>query len=65
MCETRQNMELFRKERDFPVPSYSANLLGPDALHFEGSCWWSPAADEHLWVALHPPALKTQAVGDP
>lgn len=42
-----KNMELFRKESDFPVPSYSANPFGSDALHFKGSCW-SPTADEHL-----------------
>lgn len=59
-----KNMELFRKDSNFPVPSYSANPFGSDALYFKGSCW-SATADEHLLAALHPPALKTQATGDP
>lgn len=30
--------EILRKVRDFPVPSYFANPLGPDALHSKGTC---------------------------
>lgn len=47
MCQTLKNMDLFRKESDSPVSSYSANPFGSDALHFKGRCW-SPTADEHL-----------------
>lgn len=48
-CVRHEKIWNFRKERNLPVPPppSSANLSGPDVLHFKESCWRSLTSTEN------------------